>query len=165
MDASATSRPSAARPPGVRAPQVFLADSRLALGVLDQLRLLTLKRVFGASPEQANMLTVVLALAATDASLRGAQRIARASRPSAGDTAIGGFLMREAALGIAGPRAREFPLVATFVAGAMIAGIALPELRRAARGLRAAEHRVRDRRIRAYSAATARAARLRDLAP
>src|SRR4051794_12685994 len=129
MDASASSRP--ARTAGVRAPQVFLADSRLALGVLDQLRLLTLKRVFGASPEQANILTFVLALAAADASLRGAQRVARASRPSSGDAAIGGFLMREAALGIAGPRAREFPLVATFVAGAMMAGIALPELRRA----------------------------------
>jgi len=144
------------------AARVFIADARLALMVLNQLRLLMLRRMFGASREQANALTFVLALTAADASLRNARRLTHA-RPSPGDAAMAGFLMREAGLGMAGPTARAIPLAGTLLAGAMWAGIALPELRRAAQRLRAAEHRVRERRIRAYSSSN-RAANGRDAA-
>jgi hypothetical protein len=151
------------------AAQVFISDSRLALTVLNHLRLLVLRRLFGASREQANALTFVLVLTASDASLRTARRVTRA-RPSPGDATMAGFLTREAALGIAGPTARAVPFAGMLLAGAMFAGIALPELRRAAHGIRAAEHRVRaaehrlrERRIRVHSAAN-RAAQARDAA-
>jgi hypothetical protein len=119
--------------------------------------------MFGASREQANALTVVLALTAADASLRNARRLTHA-RPSSGDAAMAGFLMRDAALGVAGPTARAFPLAGTLLAGAMLAGIALPQLRRAMHGVRAAEHRVRERRIRAYSSLNPARATGRDAA-
>jgi|1185.fasta_scaffold270818_2 hypothetical protein len=135
------------------AARAFVSDARLATTAANQLRLLALRRLFGTSPAEANALTFVLALTAADASLRGARRATRAAVPSRGDAAIGGFLVRDAALGIAGPAAREFPFVGSLLAAAMIAGIALPELRRAAHVLRVAEHRVREQRIRVYAAA------------
>jgi hypothetical protein len=66
---------------------------------------------------------------------------------------MSGFLMREAGLGIAGPAAREVPLFGTLVAIAMMGGIAIPELRRALRGIRAAEHHIRERRTAIHGAA------------
>src|SRR3954471_4051949 len=130
----------------------FISDARLAATAANQLRLIALRRVFGASRAEANALTFVLALTAADGSLRAARRVSRAALPSRGDAAMGGFLLRESALGVAGPAARDFPFVGSLLAGAMIAGVALPELRRAALGLRAAERRVRDQRVRVYAA-------------
>jgi len=40
--------------------QLFLADSRLAFAVLNHVRVRTLRRVFGISREDANLLTLVL---------------------------------------------------------------------------------------------------------
>jgi hypothetical protein len=144
------------------AARVFLADSRLALTALNQLRLMALRRTFGVSREQANALTFVLALTAADATLRTAQRVTRAGLPSRGDVTIGGFLVRNAALGIAGPGAREFPFAGSLLAAAMLGGIALPEIRRAAHAMRVAERRVREQRIRAYAAAGRAARQARD---
>jgi hypothetical protein len=164
MNAAASPSSHAIGAPGtdIAASRVFIGDARLALMVLNHLRLLTLRRMFGASREQANALTMVLALTAADASLRHARRLTHA-RPSPGDAAMGGFLMRDAALGVAGPTARAMPFAGTLLAGAMFVGIALPHLRRAAHGVRAAERRVREQRIRVYSAAN-RAANGRDAA-
>jgi hypothetical protein len=155
------------RDPG--AARVFASDVRLAAAVLNQLRMLALKRAFGVSRAEANALTFVLAVTAADASLRTARRVASVRPPSGRDMAMGGFLVREAALGVAGPASREFPLVATFLAGAMAAGIALPELRRALHGLheaerrlRAAEKRLRTQRMRVYSVAGRAADTVRD---
>jgi hypothetical protein len=167
MNAAAASASSSHGPGApatdIAAARVFIADARLALMVLNHLRLLLLRHMFGASREQANALTVVLALTAADASLRNARRLTHA-RPSSGDAAMAGFLMRDAALGVAGPTARAFPFAGTLLAGAMLAGIALPQLRRAMHGVRAAEHRVRERRIRAYSSLNPARATGRDAA-
>jgi hypothetical protein len=122
------------------------------MAVANHVRLLALRRAFGIDRSQANALTFVLALTAADASLRTARRMSHAAVPGRGDVLLGGFLAREAALGVAGPAAREFPFVASALAGAMIAGVALPEIRRAVLALRAAEHRVREQRVRLYEA-------------
>jgi hypothetical protein len=150
---SAAPHASSAGPSHRGAARAFIGDARLATTAANELRLLALRRVFGTSRAEANALTFVLALTAADASLRTARRATRAVVPSRGDTAIGGFLVRDAALGIAGPAARDFPFVGSFLAAAMLAGIALPEVRRAIDGLRAAERRVREQRIRVYAAA------------
>src|SRR3954451_2411562 len=139
------------RPSNRGAARAFIGDARLAATVANQLRLVALRRVFGASPAEANALTFVLALTAADASLRTARRVSHLAVPSRSDAAIGGFLLRDAALGVAGPAARDFRFVGSLLAAAMLAGVALPELRRAGVGLRDAERRVRERRIRVYA--------------
>jgi hypothetical protein len=153
---------SARRNGDPRAARVFISDVRLAAAVLNEVRLMALRRTFGVSRKQADALTFVLALTAADATLRTAHRVTHAGLPSRGDAAMGGFLLREAALGIAGPGAREFPFAGSLLAGAMLAGIALPELRRAAHGLREAERRVRTHRMRVWATAGRATERLRD---
>jgi hypothetical protein len=157
----ATAAPSSRASHRASTANAFIGDARLAATAANQLRLLALRRVFGASRAEANALTFVLALTAADASLRTAGRVGRAVVPSRGDAAIGGFLLREAGLGVAGPAARDFPLVGSLLAGAMLAGIALPEVRRAVLGLRKAELRLRTQRVRVYeqTRAAARARR------
>src|SRR3954462_12353856 len=151
--------PSAARPVSSGRPahrgtaRAFIGDAPLAAPPATQLRLVALRRVFGASPAEANALTFVLALTAADASLRTARRVSHLAVPSRSDAAIGGFLLRDAALGVAGPAARDFRFVGSLLAAAMLAGVALPKLRRAGVGVREAERRVREQRIRAYAAA------------
>jgi hypothetical protein len=144
---------SSARPSHRGTARAFIGDARLAATAANQLRLMALRRVFGASPAEANALTFVLALTAADASLRTARRVSRLAVPSPADAAIGGFLMRDAALGVAGPAARDFRFVGSLLAAAMLAGVALPGLRRAGVSLRDAERRVREQRIRTYAAA------------
>ena len=149
MDATAVSNGR-----GISAGHVFLSDARLAAGVLNQARYRSLSRVFGVSREEANLLTFVLALGAAGAAHETARRIVRGPfRWSGSDAALGGFLVREAGFGIAGPAAREVPLFGTLVAVAMIGGLGIPQLRRGLRGIRATEHRVREQRMRIYGAA------------
>ena len=154
MDATAAAGASAdraSRPNQFGAGRAFLGDSRLALWTLNEARYLTLKRVFGASREEANLLTFVLALTAANGAYAAGHR-ARAALPSGADAAMGGFVMREAALGIAGPGARAVPWVGTLVGLAMLGGLAGPGLRRAVHEIRAAEHDLRTRRISVYRA-------------
>jgi len=132
--------------------RLLVSDSRLTLSALNNARYRTLHRVFGVSRAEANLMTFVLALAAVDPAARAARRVARAPRALTGaSSGMGGFAVREAALGIAGPGVREGPLVATLLAAALIAGLAVPGLRRAASRMRAAEHRLRVERERRYN--------------
>jgi hypothetical protein len=133
-------------------PQLFLTDSRLVLTVLNHLRYQALNRVFGTSREQANALTVVLLLGATDSVYEAARRIS-GRRLRVSDAGLGGIALREAALGVAGPSARAVPGFGALVAFALLGGLAAPALRRAAHRMRAAERRVRSARIERYAAA------------
>jgi hypothetical protein len=139
--------------------QLFLTDSRLALAVLNHLRLQALNRAFGMSREQANVLTAVLVLSAADGAYEAARRIG-GIRPhvSGTDAGIGAIALRDVALGVAG--GREVPAFGSLVAFAVVGGLAAPTLQRTARRmreaerqLRAAEQRVRHERIRRYVAA------------
>ena len=133
-------------------PQLFLTDSRLVLAVLNHLRYQALNRVFGTSREQANVLTVVLLLGAADSAYETGRRIS-GMRLRASDAGLGAIALREAALGVAGPGAREIPGFGTLVALALLGGLAVPGLRRAAKRIRVAERRVRRARIASYAAA------------
>ena len=157
MDATAASSARSAAPqPEFGTGRLFLADSRLALGVLNQLRYQTMERWFGVSREQANLVTFVLVLGAADATYEATRRLMRAPLlPSAADTAIGAVALRDAVLGIAGPADRQGPLVGTLLAVGVLGGLGVPALRRASVRLRAAEHRLRERRIGRYRAASA----------
>jgi hypothetical protein len=134
--------------------RLFLTDSRLALAVVNHLRYRALNRVFGVSRDQANMLTVVLLLGAADGAYEAARRISGTRlRVSGTNAAVGGIAVREAALGVAGPSARQVPGFGGLVAFAMLGGLAAPGLRRTAQRMRAAEGRVRRGRITRYVAA------------
>ena len=134
--------------------QLFLADSRLAFAVLNHVRVRTLRRVFGISREDANLLTLVLLLTGTGTALTTAGRVVKAPlRISRMDAAIGGFAMREAAMGASGPAAAEISPFATLMAIALLGGLAVPTLRRSLRRMRAIEHRVRSLRERQYASA------------
>ena len=133
------------------APLVFLTDARLVLVVLNHLRYQALNRVFGASREQANVLTVVLLLGAADSAYETARRIG-GMRLRASDAGLGAIALREAGLGVAGPGARQVPGFGALVAFALLGGLAVPGLRRMAKRMRAAERRVRRARIGRYAA-------------
>lgn len=137
--------------------KLFFTDSRLALAVLNHLRYQALNRVFGASREQANVLSVVLLLGAADGTYEAARRIGgMRSHVSGSNAALGGLALREAALGIAGPSTRQVPHAGTLLALGIVGGLAAPSLRRTAQRLRAAEDRVRHERIARYVAARER---------
>ena len=132
--------------------RLFITDSRLAFAVLNHLRYRALNRMFGVSRDQTNVLTVVLLLSAAEGAYEATRRIS-GMRVSGTNAALGGFALREAALGVAGPSARAVPGFGTLVAFAILGGLAAPGLRRTAQRMRAAEGRVRRERIRRYVAA------------
>jgi hypothetical protein len=133
---------------------LFLADSRMAFALLNSVRYAVLRSAFGMSREQANVVTVVGGLVAADAAYEVARRVVRSPlHVSGADVALAGFGLREAALGVTGQASRDVRLFGTVVTGAMVAGLAFPALRRAARSFRAGERRVREQRINTYRAA------------
>ena len=145
--------------------QLFLADSRLVLAVLNHLRYQALNRAFGTSREQANVVTAVVLVVAADGAYEAARRIG-GMRPhvSGADATFGAAALREASLSMAGPSVRAIPGFGALVAFAILGGFAAPALRRTAQKVRAAEQRlrafearVRNERIGRYVAARDRA--------
>lgn len=144
--------------PMVSAERAFLSDARLAMTVLNELRYPLLRRMFGVSREQSNLLTFVLALGAARTTFDVARRIVRHPWPLDGpDTGIAVCLVREGGFGIAGPKAREIKWFGALIAVAGVGGLTLPGLRRALHGLHIAEQRVGEQRMRIYGAAQRRA--------
>src|SRR5204862_3622376 len=91
--------------------ELFLADSRLAFAVLNVARVRILQRLFGISPQQANLLTFVMAVTAGHTAAKTAGRVVSAPlRISGMDVAMGGFLAREGAVGGAGPSVGDISL-------------------------------------------------------
>jgi hypothetical protein len=124
--------------------QLFLADTRLVLAVLNHVRYQALNRAFGASREQANVLTAILLLSAADGAYVATQRIT-GWRPhvSGTDATIGAIALRDGSLSIAGPNVRAIPGFGALVAVAILGGFAAPALRQTAHKVRAAEQRLR----------------------
>ena len=92
----------------VSAERAFASDVRLVLAVLNQARYPLMRRVFGVSREQVNLLTFVLALSAAGATFEAIQRFIRHPWPLDGpDTAIAAAVVREAGFGIAGPNEKR----------------------------------------------------------
>lgn len=148
--------------PGFGAGQLFLTDSRMALGVANYARHQALHRAFGVDREQANLLTFVLVLTAGAPTAAAVWRAVRAPLAVATgvNAGVGAFALGQVTSGIVGPGVREVPDAAALLALAVVGGLALPRLRRASRRVREAEHRVRLQRQSMYGAA--RAAMRRD---
>jgi len=143
----------AALPQNFGTGRLFLADSRLAFAFANHLRHLALRRVFGVSREQANVLTFVLLAGGAEAAYLGARTVARAPlRVTGADAALGGAMLRESVFGLAGPASRDTPRFGTLIALGLLGGLAAPGVRRAMSSARATEHRLRRARISQYAA-------------
>jgi hypothetical protein len=153
---------TAAPAPSFGTGRLFLADSRLALAVLNEARHRGLHRVFGVSREEENLLTFVLALSAASAGYEGARRALHAPLLiSSRGAATGAILMREAAVGVAGPGANAIPGFGALMALALVGTLAVPGMRRAIHAAREAEHRARAHRSAIYLAEVRATARRR----
>jgi len=149
MDAAAT--------PTVSAERAFLYDVRLVLAVLNQARYPLMRRVFGVSRDQVNLLTFVLAASAVATTYEALVRFIRDPWPLDGtETAMAAAVVREAGFGIAGPRIRQTHLFGALIAVAAMKGLALPGMRRALHSAHIAEQRVGEQRKRIYGAAVER---------
>jgi hypothetical protein len=155
MDVTAASPPTDHGPesqPLFGTAQLFLTDSRLVGGVLNSARYVFLRRAFGISREQANIVTFMGTLVAAEMAYGAARRVMRAPlHTSRADAALGGAALREVAFAIGGPRSREVRGYATLVSAALLISVAFPGLRHTARRVREAESRVRHARIDRYS--------------
>jgi hypothetical protein len=134
----------------------------MALAAANHARYGTLRRVFGVEREQANLLTFVLLATAGPPTAAAVWRAVRAPLAVATglNAAVGAVALRAATGGLAGPSAREVPHYEALLMLAVAGGFALPQVRRASRGLRETERRVRQRRERMYG--TARTAMRRE---
>jgi hypothetical protein len=138
--------------------RAVFSDARLALAALNWARYPVLRRVFGVSPAQVNLLTFALALSAANATYDTVRRFIRHPWPLDGpDTAIAAFLVQETGFRIAGPRAREMERFGILIAVAAIGRLTLPGVRRALHDTRVAAHRVEQQRMRIYGVAQSEA--------
>jgi hypothetical protein len=126
---------------GVNPPEHFrgtllLADTRTALLLANEARHRAVQRVFGLSPEQDNVLTL-LALGLMASAMHDAYRKVMEGPPfpTGADLALGGASASELMLGVAGPPSRKGPLLGALLLGALLAGGARPVLRRSLAGL------------------------------
>jgi hypothetical protein len=139
--------------------RLFLADSRLALALLNHARYRALNRWFGISRENANVFTAIVLLTGGNVALERTMRLFRAPvGVTRGDAAIGVAAVREGVARVVGPGVADAPLLGTLLAAGVVGGLAAPSLRRAAHAIRETEHRIREHRINMYRAAM-RAAR------
>jgi hypothetical protein len=143
--------------PKFGAGRLFLADARLALGVLNHLRYLTLEKTLGVSREQANVVTVVIALTAGELLHEATKALPHPHLPAPENVALAMLGASNAVHGVAGPGSREIPHFNALLGFAALGGLAAPGIA-AYRRARATERRVRTERIRRYvEAATDRA--------
>jgi hypothetical protein len=136
------------------AERAFSSDARLALAVLNEARYPILRRMFGVSRDQANILTLILVLSAADATYEVVRRLIRHPWPLDGpDTVIAAFAVREAGFSLAGPKVRQGQLFGILIVGAGVGRLIVPGARRALHGLHVAEQRVGQQRMRIYGTA------------
>jgi hypothetical protein len=137
--------------PKFGAGHLFLADARLALGVINHARYEVLQRTLGLSREQVNVVTFVAVLTAGDIAHDVAKRLPRPHVTS--DGALLGLVGLSGAMhGVAGPASSKIPHFGALATFAIVGGLAAPGLR-AFRRARATEQRLRTERIRRYVAA------------
>lgn len=112
-------------------------DLRVALLFMNEARYRALERLFGCPKDQANLLTLVVALALVEAMRERWQRFSRRPMvPSGGDTMLGMASVRELLVGVAGPRLRETPQLGTLLVVAFVGRTAGPTVIRLSRGMR-----------------------------
>ena len=133
------------------AARAFSSDALMALAVMNEARYLVLRRYFGVSREQANLLTAVVVFAGADAAYATMRHTLRAPMSGA-DVTMGTLVLREVAYGFAGPRAREVPFFGALVTAGVLGSLVLPSVREGLRHVRRTERRIREHRLRVHNA-------------
>jgi hypothetical protein len=102
---------------------LLLSDARLALLFANEARYRTLERALGIPRDQVNIATLfAVALAAEGVRNVGARLTRPGPAPTAADGVLGGAALRELLCRVAGPGARDTPLLATLLTIAVVGG-------------------------------------------
>ena len=121
--------------------RAFFGDAGIVLLLLNDVRHRSVARIFGVSRDDSNLVTV-LAIGTAAVAAHGTAARVRRVRPSGADSAIGGAVLRETALGIAGEPSRAMPFFGTLVLLALVGRSSRPALRGALRSTRGSVRRV-----------------------
>lgn len=107
--------------------RLLLSDLRVAFLLMNDARHRTVARLFGVSPDQANLVTLIAVMMLAEAAHRKVQRLFSApSVPSPGDGLVAGASLRELLLGVAGSPARDVPFSGPLLAIAVLGGTVGP---------------------------------------
>jgi hypothetical protein len=122
----------------------FVSDVRSLWLVANHFRYRALKRTFGISDEEVNVVTLILTGLIVTKAYDQAERLLHApGGPTRADVALGAATVREAFYDILGPWSRQTPGVAGLLALAVIGARAGPTVRASAHDLRVAGTRLR----------------------
>jgi hypothetical protein len=116
---------SASPAPGPGGASLLLSDARLAVLFANEARHRTLARMFGIRRDQANVATLIGGLVALEVAHSASRRLLRPGpAPTAADGVLSGAALRELLCSVAGPGARDTPLLATLLTIAVAGGAA-----------------------------------------
>jgi hypothetical protein len=124
--------------------KLLARDVRVATLLLREGRNLACARLFGVSPDDSAIVTLVaLALLARAAQGKVHELIVAPGAPTARDTLVGAGILTETVHVIAGDWSREVPIIPAAILGAVIAHHLRPWERLALHDVRVVAHRVR----------------------
>lgn len=132
---------SAESPGGSR---LLRTDMRVAHLLANEARDRAVARLFGVSPDDAFLVTIIaLGIAAHAIHERAARVLGAAGAPSFGDAVIASGLVRQSAHRIEGPSFTESPVLDALVVTAFAGALAVPPVRATLRWVKASTHRLR----------------------
>ena len=125
--------------------RLLASDLRLAAILINEARYRSLDRLFGCSKDQANLLTLVVALGLAEAVQDGWLRVAnRRMTPSRGDALLGMASVRELMLSVVGPSLRDKPYLGALITAAFVARATGPPVMRSIRAIRTGSQRLNE---------------------
>jgi hypothetical protein len=123
--------------------RLLLSDLRVAFLLANHARHRALERLFGISPDQANLVTFIIFLLAADKTYSGVSRMLRPpGAPSLGDGLLGGAMLRESARALAGPTVPDTPLLGVLFAVALAGATIRPAVAKSVHEVRTSTHRL-----------------------
>ncbi len=123
--------------------RLLASDMRVGFMLINHARNRTVARLFGASRDQANLVTLVAAMVLADTVHERIQKMLRGpSVPSLGDGLFAGGSLRELLWGVAGPPARDTPLSGTLLTLAVLGGTAGPAAFKSIRAISGSSRRI-----------------------
>ena len=123
--------------------RLLVSDLRLAFTLANHARYRAIARLFGIGPDQANLLTLVLALTLADAApAKVKQLLLGLPHPSAGDGLLAAGAWRQLLTAIAGPSDNATPFFGALLTIGLLSGTVAPRAVELARVVRTESHRI-----------------------
>jgi hypothetical protein len=123
--------------------RLLISDLRVAFLLANHARYRAITRLFGVSPDQVNLMTLIVILLVADKAYDGMTRVVRVpGAPSLGDGLLAGGALRESARAIAGPAARDTPLLGVLVMAALLGNTVRPAVAKSIHEIRTSSHRM-----------------------